>query len=71
MATIHGFANRSGEYQRKPITMVATAAPSTAHKLTHMSSIVPLQPVAGIQAKTAKGRMHYRPRVYQILPGDS
>ena len=30
MATIQGFANKNGEYQRKP-TMQATPAPSTAN----------------------------------------
>jgi hypothetical protein len=31
MATIQGFANKNGEYQRKPMTMQATPAPSTAN----------------------------------------
>ena len=34
MSRIHGRAKRNGEYQRNPITIVATAATATAHGLT-------------------------------------
>jgi hypothetical protein len=31
MATIQGFANKNGEYQRKPMIIEAPPAPSTAN----------------------------------------
>src|SRR5271169_6195967 len=93
--TIHGLANNTGEYHRKPATIVTSAHTSTAHTFTprkciessvhsdvHSESGTELSRPGKATTATAclKGPPvrpqlggscnGYRPRVYQIEPGD-
>src|ERR1700683_3738782 len=55
--TIQGLANSSGEYQRKPTTIVASAHTSTAHGLIPIQCMEPLRSIES-ENLTEIGRLY-------------